>query len=105
VSVNQKYARFPAVRKRKVFVLIYHTSYLDFANRREQGLSTYYATYLHLAMRQGCPLAITDELLRQAATEQACRCLKDDYHVMGPRFTCAAMRIIFSAEYQGRKSG
>ena len=35
---------------------------------REQGLSTYDATYLHLAMRQGFPLATTDELLRQAAT-------------------------------------
>jgi len=35
---------------------------------REQGLSTYDATYLHLAMRQGYPLATTDELLRQAAT-------------------------------------
>lgn len=35
---------------------------------REQGLSTYDATYLHLAMRQGVPLATTDELLRQAAT-------------------------------------
>ena len=35
---------------------------------REQGLSTYDATYLHLAMRQGSPLATTDELLRQAAT-------------------------------------
>ena len=34
---------------------------------REQGLSTYDATYLHLAMRQGFPLATTDELLRQAA--------------------------------------
>ena len=35
---------------------------------REQGLSTYDATYLHLAMRQGSPLATTDEVLRQAAT-------------------------------------
>ena len=35
---------------------------------REQGLSTYDATYLHLAMRRGFPLATTDELLRQAAT-------------------------------------
>ena len=35
---------------------------------REQGLSTYDATYLHLAMRRGLPLATTDELLRQAAT-------------------------------------
>jgi len=35
---------------------------------REQGLSTYDATYLHLAMRQGVPLATTDDLLRQAAT-------------------------------------
>jgi len=34
---------------------------------REQGLSTYDATYLHLAMRRGLPLATTDELLRQAA--------------------------------------
>ncbi len=34
---------------------------------REQGLSTYDATYLHLAMRRGFPLATTDELLRQAA--------------------------------------
>jgi predicted nucleic acid-binding protein len=36
---------------------------------REQGLSTYDATYLHLAMRQGFPLATADELLRQAATQ------------------------------------
>ena len=35
---------------------------------REQGLSTYDATYLHLAMRQGFPLATTDEFLRKAAT-------------------------------------
>ena len=35
---------------------------------REQGLSTYDATYLHLAMRRGYPLATTDEVLRQAAT-------------------------------------
>jgi len=35
---------------------------------REQGLSTSEATYLHLAMRQGSPLATTDEVLRQAAT-------------------------------------
>ena len=35
---------------------------------REQGLSTYDATYLHLAMRHGFPLATADELLRQAAT-------------------------------------
>ncbi|MFZ5449236.1 MAG: type II toxin-antitoxin system VapC family toxin [Thermodesulfobacteriota bacterium] len=35
---------------------------------REQQLSTYDATYLHLAMRRGFPLATTDELLRQAAT-------------------------------------
>jgi predicted nucleic acid-binding protein len=35
---------------------------------REQGLSTYDAAYLHLAMRQGFPLATSDELLRQAAT-------------------------------------
>jgi predicted nucleic acid-binding protein len=35
---------------------------------REQGLSTYDATYLHLAMRRGFPLATSDELLRQAAT-------------------------------------
>lgn len=35
---------------------------------REQCLSTYDATYLHLAMRRGLPLATTDELLRQAAT-------------------------------------
>lgn len=34
---------------------------------REQGLSTYDATYLHLAMRRGVPLATTDELLRKAA--------------------------------------
>ena len=34
---------------------------------REQGLSTCEATYLHLAMRQGFPLATTDTLLRQAA--------------------------------------
>jgi predicted nucleic acid-binding protein len=35
---------------------------------REQQLSNYDATYLHLAMRRGFPLATTDELLRQAAT-------------------------------------
>jgi predicted nucleic acid-binding protein len=35
---------------------------------REQGLSIYDATYLHLSMRQGFPLATTDELLIQAAT-------------------------------------
>lgn len=35
---------------------------------REQRLSTYDATYLHLAMRRGLPLATVDELLRQAAT-------------------------------------
>lgn len=34
---------------------------------REQRLSMYDATYLHLAMRHGLPLASTDELLRQAA--------------------------------------
>jgi len=34
---------------------------------REQGLSTYDATYLHLAMRRGYALATGDELLRQAA--------------------------------------
>lgn len=34
---------------------------------RAQGLSTYDAAYLHLAMRRGFPLATTDELLRQAA--------------------------------------
>lgn len=34
---------------------------------RAQGLSTYDAAYLHLAMRRGFPLAATDELLRQAA--------------------------------------
>ena len=34
---------------------------------REQGLSTYDASYLHLAMRRGLPLATTDEYMRQAA--------------------------------------
>jgi predicted nucleic acid-binding protein len=34
---------------------------------REQGLSTYDASYLHLAMRRGFSLATNDELLRQAA--------------------------------------
>jgi predicted nucleic acid-binding protein len=34
---------------------------------REQGLSTYDAAYLHLAMRQGLPLATADKSLRQAA--------------------------------------
>jgi predicted nucleic acid-binding protein len=34
---------------------------------REQGLSAYDATYLHLAMRRGLPLATTDAKLRQAA--------------------------------------
>ena len=35
---------------------------------REQRLSTYDATYLHLAMRRGFSLATNDEILRQAAT-------------------------------------
>ena len=35
---------------------------------REQRLSTYDAFYLYLAMRQGLPLATTDELLLQAAS-------------------------------------
>jgi predicted nucleic acid-binding protein len=35
---------------------------------REQRLSTYDATYLHLGMRRGLPLATADEHLRQAAT-------------------------------------
>lgn len=35
---------------------------------REHHLSTYDATYLHLAMRCGFALASADELLRQAAT-------------------------------------
>ncbi len=35
---------------------------------REQRLSTYDATYLHLAMRRGLPLATADEALRRAAT-------------------------------------
>jgi len=34
---------------------------------REQRLSSYDATYLHLAMRRGLPLATADEPLRQAA--------------------------------------
>ena len=34
---------------------------------REQNLSTYDSTYLHLAMRRGLPLATTDAALRQAA--------------------------------------
>lgn len=34
---------------------------------REQRLSTYDATYLHLAMRRGLPLATNDEAMRQAA--------------------------------------
>ena len=35
---------------------------------REQGLSSYDASYLDLAMRLGLPLATQDEALRQAAT-------------------------------------
>lgn len=35
---------------------------------REQGLSTYDASYLHLAMSRALPLATADETLRQAAT-------------------------------------
>lgn len=35
---------------------------------REQVISTSDATYLHLAMRQGSPLATTEEGLRQAVT-------------------------------------
>jgi predicted nucleic acid-binding protein len=34
---------------------------------RDQGISTYDAAYLHLAMRHGLPLATADEALRQAA--------------------------------------
>ena len=34
---------------------------------REQSISTYDASYLHLAMRRGLPLATTDDQLRQAA--------------------------------------
>lgn len=34
---------------------------------REQGLSSYDATYLELAMREGIPLATQDEVLRRAA--------------------------------------
>ena len=34
---------------------------------REQGLSTYDAAYLHLAMRSGLPMVTLDGALRQAA--------------------------------------
>ncbi len=38
-----------------------------FALAYEQGLSVYDATYLHLAMRRGLPLATLDHALKQAA--------------------------------------
>ena len=44
---------------------------LDLA--RSQGLSTYDAAYLYLAMREGLPLATQDEALRLAAANQGVR--------------------------------